>query len=439
MRFYIFTADHSGLPLAGRLQSEGADTTLVMIEPEIWETDKAKIEKRKQYLIKNGSGLLRKMWARDAVKEISKRPSDCIVIFDQIYGWQYGRPLREMGAKVLGGTEFGYRLETERELAMEWFKRLGMDVPDRRSFPRGAARRAAEFLRKTESPLYVLKSDSPKVLVAVAQDSNEELVQKIETEFDQINSDNLILQQKVEGVELAVETWYHEGEPVLASVDIEMKRKYNEMCEVQTGCSADLVWAIPVEHSLRRRVNGPYDGFAESVGWTGLLDASVIYDHREDKMWVLECCGGRFGYNSLYTLLATLYEWSVADFFTAYLGGVRLERAFKGYGASLRVFNDESQADVVMDYPCPPFYEWWPWDCHMERGKMLTVGGSDSVGILTACGENPESALAQLRERFNRLVMPTKWARDDFDEEDSPGLILSRFHTLKRLGQLVGD
>ena len=77
----------------------------------------------------------------------------------------------------------------------------------------------------------------------------------------------------------------------------------------------------------------------------------------------------------------------------------------------------------------------WIWDAHKDGDDLLTTGGEcgDSLGIITATGENPEGALAKLRDYYFKLFMPTKWARDRFDEDDDKNLPLARYHEMRRL------
>ena len=62
--------------------------------------------------------------------------------------------------------------------------------------------------------MFVLKSDNPSVVTQVAEDSNEELIQKIKTEKKVIDGDGLLLQEKVEGIEYNCETVYCRGRPI---------------------------------------------------------------------------------------------------------------------------------------------------------------------------------------------------------------------------------
>ncbi|MCX8125558.1 MAG: hypothetical protein N3E40_00235, partial [Dehalococcoidia bacterium] len=239
---------------------------------------------------------------------------------------------------------------------------------------------------------------------------------------------------------LAVETWYCGGNPVLSVLDLELKKKYNELSDVQTGCSADLIWLIEVDGALRSRFNGPLDEVARYYIRTGLLDVSVIYDSKEDKAWVLECCGSRFAYNCFYTML-TLLDWPVSDFLSSLmcesLTPTSARRMFDQrnvYGASVRVFNDDKAKDVPVIWCQHPLTDFYPWDCRLDNEGCMVTCGDESVGILAGKGDTPESALARVKEVYHKLHMPTKWVRADFDEDASPRHLLSRFRELKRLG-----
>lgn len=444
-KFYIFTADHSGLPIATRLQDEGDRATLVAIRPEerngkteLPKTpDEAKKNKQRiEYLGKNGNGLIPKMWASEAMGRIN--PGD-LVLFDQIYGWQYGHQLRKKGVRVRGGTKNGFFLETERRETLALLKHLGFDIPEQVHFGPGSSKRGIEFLKSVkDNTLYVFKSDDPKIVTQVADFENDELIQKLTAEAKEIDTDGFLLQQKVEGIEAAVETYYYNGEPLFANVDIEAKKKYNEMSEVQTGCSMNILFMLPVDHPLRERVNGALDAVAKRYfSGSCILDLSFIYEPIEDKLYALEMCGERNAYNAVFPML-NLLTVPIGEFYAKllrgeYKGDVTEKLFQEGFAASLRVFNEDKTPDQRVLFPDEYKPHYWIWDVH-KKGKELLTTGDESLGVITATGENPESALAKVREMFYKLHMPTKWARDDFDNDDYPTLPLSRYHELKRLG-----
>lgn len=295
---YVWTSDHSGLPIASHIIDQGDKAALVLIPPDCKngkveppktpEERKCHAEKIK-YLNKNGGGIVPKIWADEAMRTI--RPGD-YAFFDQIYGWQYGDALWKRGVKVWGGSKIGFTLETERRKTLEMFRSLGYPIPEQKYFGPGASKQGAEFLKSIkDKSLYVFKSDNPKVVTTVARDSNDELLQKLSCEARNIDSDGFLLQEKKEGIEFAVQGLYCNGKCILANVDIEAKLKYNSMSEVQTGCSFGLTFPIPVDHHLRKRVLGPLDAFTAKYIGTGFMDLSVIYDPHEDKIYPLEPCG----------------------------------------------------------------------------------------------------------------------------------------------------
>lgn len=448
-KFWLFTSCHSGLPLAIRLKEEGHDVSLALIRPQErngkWEPPKddkerEAIKERLEYLKKNGSGLVPHVWAIEAVKQVKKED---YVIFDQIYGWQFGDALFQRGCKVLGGSGVGYHLETERDETLKMFKQLGFDLPEQKKFGKGASEAAIKFLEsQKDKKLFCLKSDNPAVVTQVAEDSNEELIQKIHGEKAGVDSDGLILQEKCEGIEYNLETYYCKGKPVFCNIDIEEKRKYNSSSQVQVGCSYDLVWILPLEHQLRDRLNKPFDRFAREWIGTGMLDISVIHNHKEDKLYPLEVCGVRFGYNQIYTLLELL-KVPAGRFFMdlldgRYAGDVGAKIFKPEFAGSLRLFNDESVGDAPMSFPGEDHEHYWLWDVYKKNGQLFTTGGKlgESPGIITAAADTPEGAYAKIRGLFRKFNLTTLWARDDYQEDEEVSSPLYRYHFMEKLGLL---
>jgi hypothetical protein len=447
--FIFFTSDHSELALAIRVKYEGYKVKLAMIKP--WEKtgkivpardakEAKEWAKRMKYLDKNGSGLVEKVWASDVVKTAHKGDG-VYYIFGQIYGSQYAEALRRKGCKVLGGLKIGYELETNRDDTLALLKGFGLDLPEQEEFGKGSAKKAIDFLKKAQDKiLYVLKSDNPSVVTQVACDSNDELIAKLEAEGKLIDTAPILLQQKVEGVEIACETWMYNGEPLFGSIDIEEKRKYNSASEVQTGCSWDIVWPVPLDNPIRERMNAPMDKWAAKNIVTGLYDLSAIYDHKEDKYYALEVCGNRFGYNSVFTLLSLL-RGDLGEFLSDYLDGKlhkdSLDSIFmQGYGTSVRIFNDEIKPDQIIDFPPEMMPNVWLWDCYEKNDQLMTVGEestAEATAIITAQGENPEGSFENLRKNASSFHLATKWYRSDFQDDDEQELPLSRFHQLEKL------
>ncbi len=445
-KFWVWTADHSGLPLATRLKEEGNDVTMVLIRPEErcgkWEAPKTPEEAKKnieriKYLNKNGNGLIDKMWAEEAMGRIKRND---YVIWDQIWGFQFGDLLYKRGMKVLGGSKFGHTLETERQKTLQLFGKLGFDLPLSKHFGPHSSDKAIKFLDSMkDEKLFALKSDNVSVVTQVAEDSNDELIKKLQAEKKEIDKDGLLLQEKVSGIEYNLETYYCKGVPILCNIDIEEKRKYNYSSQCQVGCAYDLVWTLPVDHELRNLINKPLDQFAKKYIGTGRIDASVVHNVKEKKIYPLECCGDRWGFNQIYTLLELLTidvgEW-IADLMDGNYKDDIGEKLFKQeYGCSLRIFNDESTADSPMTYPDDLSKHYWLWDVYKKNGKLYTTGGllGDSPGIITASANNPEGGFALIREYYSAFHLTTLWSRDDFQDDEDVNSPLYRFHQMKKL------
>lgn len=444
--WYIFTSDHSGLAIATHLQDEGEDVTLVLIHPtrkkdklELPKTDKEKKEVRESvaYLSKNGNGLIKKMWANDAMAKIKKGD---YVLFDQIWGFTYGDALYKRGVKVLGGSKIGYTLESERKQTLKLLESMGYALPFQKDFGPNSSDKAIKFLESVNNEmLFVLKSDNGSVTTCVADYNNEELIQKLTAEKAEIDSDGLVLQEKKLGIEYNIESYYCNGSPIFCNIDLEEKRKFNNTSKQQIGCSYDLVWTLPLDHQLRERINKPFDKFAAKYIGIGMLDLSVIHVPKENKDYALEVCGVRFGYNQIYSLL-NLLNIPIAEFFRSLLDGNYkgdiASKIFKPeFSASLRLLNNGAKSNSPIMYPKELRNKYWIWDNYMKGGKLYTTGGEEGeqVGIITDNADTPEGAFAKVRELYNKFYLSTLWARDDYQDDETITLPLARYHELRRL------
>lgn len=472
-RFWIWTADHSGLPIADQLQREGFDVVLVMIRPEVltgkhiptrrfgkdlskapksnanpeewlkWintlmSPEEKSVANKILYLEKNGTGSVTKMWAHEAINKIQKGD---YAIWDQIWAPHYGEMLCKRGVKVLGGSQVGYNLEVERKKTLNLLKHLGFDVPYQKHFGPNSVDQAIQFLEKAnDETLYALKSDNSKIVTLVAKESNDKIIKKLKAEKKYIDQDNFLLQEKKCGIEFNVETLYSNSVPIACAIDIEAKNKYNETSSSQTGCSFDLCWFVPIDHPLREKLNVPLDKFSGQYINTGFIDISVIYDYHDDKYWALELCGSRNGYNSWYTTYVELNQVPLGEFYMDLLDG-RYKKDIYGeilsadYAASLRLFNDEGVSDQIISIEKEYREHFHIWDYYKKNGAMLSVGGDigESIGIVTAHADTPEGAMSKIRHYYEQIDMPSLWARDDYDDVDEVNLPLYRFNQMKRL------
>jgi hypothetical protein len=232
------------------------------------------------------------------------------------------------------------------------------------------------------------------------------------------------------------------GKPIMCQINLEEKRKFNNTSKQQIGCSYDLVWTLPIDHQLRELINEPLDAFAKKYFSTGLIDLSVIHAPKDKKVYALECCGSRFGYNQLYTSLCLL-NIPIGEFFKLFMDGKYNgdigTKVFKQeFAASLRVLNDGGVSDSPIIYPKELKDKYWFWDCWKKNGKLLTTGGKhgEEMAIITDHADTPEGAFSKVRELYNQMYMTSLWARDDYQDDETITLPLARYHELKKLGFL---
>src|SRR5204862_1448303 len=97
-----------------------------------------------------------------------------------------------------------------------------------------------------------------------------------------------LLQERKEGVEINVEVWYQQGEPVFAFMDLECKRRHVQDLGELTGCALDFVFTIPIES---RAVSASSENLVPAyrdMKYTGFADANYI--DAANGVWCLEEC-----------------------------------------------------------------------------------------------------------------------------------------------------
>ncbi len=449
--FVMYTQDNSGLPIALHLQAEGYSVIMAMIEPKAagdkytppkGDKDIKKEKEKLDFLQLAGLGMIPKVWAKEMTQKlVSENLQDkTYVLFDQIYGFKYAEILRKKGYKVWGGHRLGYELELDREKSMVLFKKIGYDILPIKEFPPNSADAGIQFLKSVGNTLFVFKSHNPDVWTTVASENNDELIEKLVTEKDKINSSPFILQKKIEGLEWNIDCWLSNGVPIMCNIDIEAKKKFNEMSSPQCGDSGSVIWVIPVNHPLRKNTLARLDEFMRENTPTGCIDSSFIYDPINRKNYILELCGNRFGYNAVYGLLTTL-KIQIGEFFIRFLNGEfkkDIGKLFSGYGCTMTIFNDKKSADQYISYPKSMEKDVWLWDVTMKGKNMVTTGlYDDTAAVLTNRSDTPEGGFANLKSMFPKFHMASKWARSDLTKDDST-LPVGRFRWMKSLGLLGG-
>lgn len=228
------------------------------------------------------------------------KPSDLIVVIDDVGIGQTGKMIENMGYKVIGGKPITDRIEEDRQFATDLMKRV-MDVPESVSFT--SWERAIEFVKTNEpDDRLVFKpndADVPKEYTYVAKDVADmvEAMQKFKSEWKW--KEDFQIQRFIKGTEVDFSGYFNGKEFLTNSMMIYFENKpfMNGDIGPATGGSIAVEFARPVQGVFGDILKKLTPMLAKE-GYKGQLAINSIVSDEDHKPYFLEFCG-RFGYPSL--------------------------------------------------------------------------------------------------------------------------------------------
>jgi phosphoribosylamine--glycine ligase len=432
--FVVVTRDFSGLGWAKVLQDEG---NRVIIATDCPEDDPDEIEMYDQV----GEGWVERMPVKDAVRTLSKKQP--YWVFAENICPEIADQLRSKGQRVFGTSKLSEKMEHDRHYAVGIANTAGLKSPLTKEFT--TTEEGVTFLEAHPDQAFVFKPDDGSTnystFVPVREqdaDANHETL----TYLRQMTSDpgSYILQERVRGTEVDVEAWFYEGEPFMALITLEDKRKDDGNLGEMAGCASDVVWIEPVDSPLVQQTIGKMFDFYKSKHYTGFGDVNVILTDNGPRF--LEVCD-RFGYNSHVTLMLGLAVDPVGDILADFMDGrvMEMESHFRsGFGSSLTLFLDHPRPGIPVHVDPRWKDQWYPFDGYQEDDDYLLAGYSAEVGIFVDHGKTPESALLAVRAKLEdeeAVSFPDRYYRTDAADTDYPNSICRRHQELMDEGLLA--
>ena len=448
MRYAVFTFSGDGLPVAHRLQQEGHDVVVGMVEDiadvfpdgEAPRPEDALTRDRRLSLY---DGLLQKKSARALVRELTdaKRTAETFVLFDRNHLFKFASSVSSTGFQGNFPLEEDYRFENDRDDAKRFVREHYplLAVAEVREF--SSVSDAAEFLKSTDE-LWVLKgrADGAATFLPDVDDAvlaGKQVIQQLESNRSAYELQGFILEPLISSVvELTPQRMYYDGEPIATTLDIENKPFGSGNVSIQTGCAQDLVFPIadgdrigelafpPIVQELAKRRRGLF-----------YWDASLLIDRRSRKIHFGEFCSNRPGFNSLFSELAQCK--SVHDYFSS---AVRKRSPFTlgTLGCSVTLFNPATDRDhhchppasVPIEYKAKVAGGLWLWDVKLEKNRLVSAGDDDNLGVITGSGTSIESAVNQMYRNVDDFSFVGVYYRPKFDylSMDYPTSIVNRLN-----------
>lgn len=372
MRILIVSKEGDGLGVAHRLVVEGNDV-------RVW---------LKEDRYRRALGGIVKMVDSPTARDVDLVVTDTVGI---------GSVLKAGTGPVLGANPVIDKLELDRALGMDMFRRAGVDIPETLYF----ASPSAVELPSPWGLGWVIKPCGNKSTCKTLVVKEEELW---EHSLGQTPDGPLIIQRIIDGVEVSTEGWFN-GRDFLRPFNhtFEEKRFLVGNLGCNTGCMGNVVIGTDGNRLTRATVQR-FAPFLRMIDYRGPFDINCIVNER--GAYALECTG-RMGYDAI-EALAELLDEPLGDLLFETASGFRREMALaSGYGIAVRItippwpvrLPDNSDygepvlgIDEKHSFLC---------DVYCEQGSRYYTAGGDGV-LLKVTARHQQLNLA--RKRAYRLA-----------------------------------
>lgn len=434
----IFTKDDSGLGWAKLLIEEGEEVHVV------WDPSHEDKPKDKKVHESNGSGWCERITLEEAKK--TDWPEGTYLIFAENNYPELADKYRAEGRKVFGTGKLSEQMEHDRAYAVEIVEEAGLQSPETVEF--SSREEGLAFLDANASKGYVYKPDDGSTNYSTFvpirkkdEDANRETYDYLAHMKEEPGT--YILQERIpleEATEANVELWLYEGEPVLAILGLEVKRKNTYDLGEMAGCGGDFVKMLPIDCPLVKKTVGLLLPFYKEQKYTGFADVNVIFT-KDKQPHFLEVCN-RFGYSAHVSMFLGLAEDTFANIMADYIDGnvADLEKRFRsGFASSLTLFIDHPRVGLPLHLDDKYVEQFYPFDMMVEDDTRLLSGYSSEVGVFVEYAETMEKAAEKCLNEviFEEAVsFPDMHYRMDLGETNYYNAPLLRYRKLKQMGLL---
>jgi phosphoribosylamine---glycine ligase len=242
----------------------------------------------------------------------------CLLSSNDLYMTELDR-WRAEGVPIIGGGVESASWEHDRAKGMAVFKRAGIPVPAYREFTDYDT--ASAYVRRKGTPFASKPCGNcdDKSLSYVAKTADD-LLYMLERwkKVGKRQGVEFILQEKVEGIEMAVGAWYGPGGFVPGW---EENFEFKKMCSGDVGPNTGemgTVIRLVKRSRLAEKVLAPLDEHLSRIGFVGNVDVNCIID-QDGTPWPLEFTT-RFGWPA-WNIETTLYDHDPIEFLAGVANG----------------------------------------------------------------------------------------------------------------------
>jgi phosphoribosylamine-glycine ligase len=405
MKFHLISACGEGGGLLERIQREGNDCTIDILDKDYSPAF---------------DGILKK--ARDV-------PEESIILFDTSGMGKRADELKKLGFKVFGGSVFADSLEEDRDFGLKYMESHGIQIPDTKMFHTFVE--AIDWVESRKGDdTYVFKPNGehlPCKLTYAAEDKDDLIsyLRFVQRHFSG-DIDDFVLQTFVEGPILSTEFWCGpRGFIRPANHTVEVKKFLTGDLGPSTGCQGNLVW-VAEDDEVVELLEG-IEGDLVKENYVGPIDLNAILSEKGVKglEWT-----PRFGLDAMPTLLQLLdgeVGKIIADIVNGQTKSMELHDAIAaGIRVSIPPYPIEPTKDVkkvLSESPnvgvpirgledASPYY----YEVMMEDGQLVHSPGTGVIAVVTECAEESEDALSYLCDILDKATIPDKQYRTDLGD-----------------------
>ena len=441
-RFLFVSSSGDSLPIAYRMQEEGADVSVYIHNPHYRQ---------------NYAGLLKNILGFQDFKAMPLG-EDCTVIFDMVKPFEtefyktdgaivslcgdedeivgkgifgpLSKLMRNSGAKVIGMCPESERVELDRETGKILAQAIGLKVPPHASFD--DLDRAIGYLGGAEKgKLHVLKPHGNDDLdLTYIERYGGELIDKLRTPgfIKRLEGLTFILEDFIPGVTMDEEVWFNGKSFKALNSTIEHKRFGAGDTGPNVGSSLNLVW-------MKDQSYVPWQKLKPTLidwGYQGPVNATLQIDS-VGQPWFLEWTI-RLGFDAVFCLMELL-RGSITNFFdNGFNVGLNDDRVATSARISLQPYPYEVQTlqekyAKGVHISQSPEDAWW-LDVRLGKRGMECVGADGILGVVTAVDDEPKESMRLVLEKIQKL----KISGDLQYRTDGPELLQREWVSLSRYG-----
>lgn len=361
-----------------------------------------------------------------------------LAVFDNNSQPEIWTQIKKMGKPCFGGSEFGYRLEKDREFAHALMDRIGLQKTSSVSFK--SLKEVIPYLKENTGVAHVVKPTGPKCesfhLIVGEEDDNSDAIGQVERLISLgLVVDSVEVEEKKSGIEIGV-AGYFNGMDWVGPIEInaEHKKLHNGEIGHLTGEMGTLMKYLegddlPIWTNTLKKMTP----ILRAADYRGQLDLNMIVDpdSSQDELiaWPLEFTA-RLGYPACF-LSSELQVTPWAKIFDGVAKGEKVDINVRydwcvGIVTVAAGFPFEDQAKKISQgLPIRGLDEHSLENYHPQQVRMNKKGGFEIgfgegyVGVATGRGASIQDAKYKAYDHLAAVKFPNMAYRTDISEKIS--------------------